>query len=344
MKTYSMLNKEKVMLRLQEHYNYLKNFYDEGNILGVFLYGSQNYGFATDESDVDTKAIIIPTFEELCLQKSWLSKEHHHPETDEHIEAKDIRAFVDNWKKQNINFIEILYTEYCIINPKYKALFDKYFIEHREEIAHYDEKKAVMSISHQAIHTLKQDMTDKKKLHNGARLLNFLWGYLRGDDYQSCMHPTSHLHQYLWTIKYDENYFTEGGRRREAEALLQKLQALVDEWNDKPSVQDDELAELMNQGILEIIRCGFQNSQTYMEMSDFLQKLTHAEEAALLSIMKTIENEGNIAISKLVKDYVISRPVYNNLLLKLQKYDIAKVANMGAKGTYIQFINPYFRR
>ena len=337
------LNKAKVMQRLQAHYDYIKQFYNEDNILGIFLYGSQNYGFATDESDVDAKAILVPDFKDLVLGYHNLESKDYEI-NGEHIDVKDIRLIVQNWKKQNINFVELLFTEYCIVNPKYEALFNKYFVEHREEIAHYDEKKAVMSISHQAIHTLKQDMTDKKKLHNGARLLSFLWSYLAEDDYKSCMHPTSYLHEYLWDIKYEENHFTEGGRRREAEALLQKLQALVDEWNDKASVPNPKLDELMNQGIMEIVQCGLQNSQTHMTKEEFIEKLTHAEEAALTSIIETIENEGNVTISKLVKDYVISRPVYNNLLLKLQKYDIATVANMGAKGTYIQFTNPYFRR
>ena len=338
-----MLNKEKVMLRLREHYDYLKNFYNEDNILGIFLYGSQNYGFATDESDVDTKAIIIPSFEEICLQKNWLSKEHHYPATDEHIEAKDIRSFVDNWKKQNINFIEVLYTEYCIINPKYEALFKKYFIDHREEIAHYDEKKAVMSMTHQAMHTLRQDMTDKKKLHNAIRLLHFLQRYLVGYNYASCLYPTDELHEYLWSVKYDDDFFTEGGRRREAEAVLQKLQELVDMWENNETTYNENLDNHMKQGILDLIQCGLENSQTYITKDEFIQHLTHAEEAALLSIIETIENEGNVTISKLVKEYTISRPVYNNLLLKLQKYNVAEVVNMGVKGTYIKIINPYFR-
>lgn len=338
-----MLNKEKVMLRLREHYDYLKNFYNEDNILGIFLYGSQNYGFATDESDVDTKAIIIPSFEEICLQKNWLSKEHHYPATDEHIEAKDIRSFVDNWKKQNINFIEVLYTEYCIINPKYEALFKKYFIDHREEIAHYDEKKAVMSMTHQAMHTLRQDMTDKKKLHNAIRLLHFLQRYLVGYNYASCLYPTDELHEYLWSVKYDDDFFTEGGRRREAEAVLQKLQELVDMWENNETTYNEDLDNHMKQGILDLIQCGLENSQTYITKDEFIQHLTHAEGAALSSIIETIKNEGNVTISKLVKEYTISRPVYNNLLLKLQKYNVAEVVNMGVKGTYIKIINPYFR-
>ena len=48
--------------RVKEHYMYLLANYPERSILGVFLYGSQNYNLATENSDVDTKAIYIPPF------------------------------------------------------------------------------------------------------------------------------------------------------------------------------------------------------------------------------------------------------------------------------------------
>ena len=50
--------------------------YAEDQIIGVFLYGSQNYGLATENSDVDTKVIIIPTLEDLCLKKAGFVKEY----------------------------------------------------------------------------------------------------------------------------------------------------------------------------------------------------------------------------------------------------------------------------
>lgn len=41
------VQKEKIMKRLQEHLDYVINLgYNEDRILGIFLYGSQNYGFA----------------------------------------------------------------------------------------------------------------------------------------------------------------------------------------------------------------------------------------------------------------------------------------------------------
>ena len=98
------LNREPILKRLQEHWDYaVRQGVDPDRIVGVFLYGSQNYGFANPDSDVDSKLIIVPSFEDMCLKSDWLSKELHLE--DEHIEVKDIRELRNMFLKQNINFI-----------------------------------------------------------------------------------------------------------------------------------------------------------------------------------------------------------------------------------------------
>ena len=82
----------------------------ENQILGIFLYGSQNYNCATVNSDVDSKAIIIPTYYDLCCGSPVIKELHL--DNGEHCEIKDIREMVKMWRKQNINFLEIFYTKY----------------------------------------------------------------------------------------------------------------------------------------------------------------------------------------------------------------------------------------
>lgn len=160
------LKDAKIMKRVQEHYDYLTQLYPPEQILGVFLYGSQNYGTDTENSDVDTKAILVPTLEDLCLSNP-VSKEIHLP-NDEHCEVKDIREMVKQFRKQNINFIEILFTKYKIINLRYANTWHEYFISQNESIARYDECKCLKSISGQAKHTIRQNPKDGKKISNGC--------------------------------------------------------------------------------------------------------------------------------------------------------------------------------
>ena len=70
-----MTREERIKKRLQEHYNYLQ---EKGyEVVCLCLQGSQNYKL--DEyseeymSDIDTKAIVLPSFEDFCYGRSPLS-------------------------------------------------------------------------------------------------------------------------------------------------------------------------------------------------------------------------------------------------------------------------------
>ena len=173
--------------------------FKEENIVGIFAYGSQNYSVATETSDWDTKAIIVPSYEELVLRPP-VSREIH-LENEEHCEVKDIREIVNMFKKQNINFLEILYTEYKWLNPKYKDQWEYCFEKNREMITHYDTNKTVKSICGQAIHTLKQNPTDGKKVANGLRLLRFLENFLTGVNYSDCIMLSENERQRIIELK-----------------------------------------------------------------------------------------------------------------------------------------------
>ena len=66
--------------------------------------------------------------------------------------------------------------------------------------------------------------------------------------------------------------------------------------------------------------------------------LTDLEKSALAAIQKALDKSDVISISQLTHDSGISRPVFKNLLLKLEKNDIVEVKNMGVKGTLIKFL------
>lgn len=160
--------------RLDKHYNRAYSKYGEA-VLGVFLYGSWNYNTNTPNSDVDTKCILIPNLYSLAI-KPYETKHLHMMDTenDEVCECMTIMHMVSNWKKQNINFLEVLFTPYCIINPSYKDIWEKFTLEEREQVARYDLYQTIHSMAHQAIHTLKQNPEDPKKYMNAVRISNTL--------------------------------------------------------------------------------------------------------------------------------------------------------------------------
>ena len=155
------------------------------NLLGIFLYGSQNYKCELENSDVDTKAIYIPNLTEAIMDKPKI-KNYILP-NGEHCELMDIRHFVNNLYKQNINFVEILYTNYFWLNYKYKNLWLIHFKANKEAIAHYDVPRGIASVIGQTKHTLNQNPRSGKKIGNSYRLLWFLQKYAAGAPYKEAL-------------------------------------------------------------------------------------------------------------------------------------------------------------
>ena len=250
-----------IMDAVKEHKAKVLENYAGDQVLGIFLYGSQNYGIDTEESDVDTKAIIVPTINDLCLEKT-VSRELH-LDNGEHCEVKDIREMVKMIKKQNINFIEILYTNYCLINPKYNRIWREYFIKNREYISHMNERYTIMSTCGQAIHTLNQDKTNGKKYANGLRLYYFLISYLdKMIPYEYCInmeYQEKGLVEKLIAYKKGEVPVNE----EDTDKLIKKflwLESIAETYDKNP---DKAVVKMLNEGILAIITNEHNNFDFY---------------------------------------------------------------------------------
>ena len=240
--------------KLQAHYECACGHFNKDQILGVFLYGSQNYNTDLPTSDVDSKAIYIPTLQELAFDKP-VSVELELP-NGEHCEVKDIREMIKNFKKQNINFVEILFTDFAIINPKYYQLWDYYFLNNRNEIARYDVHAAVHSMSHQVSHTLKQNPEDGKKLSNALRLLYFLEGYICGQDYRSCLRSYNNRATLLRELKSGEYKGSLTLLSRMLEIAFEDFKT-ADLHNLTDKTKQAKLDQLMQEGCLELIKLIF---------------------------------------------------------------------------------------
>lgn len=194
-----------VMKRVQDHYDEALQYFPEEQIVGVFLQGSQNYGLDYEGSDVDTKLIVVPSFKDICLNRKPVSTTHVRA-NDEHTDWKDIRLYMETFRKQNLNFLEILFTPYYIINPMYKEEWDR-LVAAREFIARMNPYRAVKSmkgIALEKFHAMehrypsKIDIIDKygydgKQTSHQLRVYDYLRRYIAGEDYESCLRPTEDL-------------------------------------------------------------------------------------------------------------------------------------------------------
>lgn len=208
-----MDREEKIMKRVQEHYAYV--FSKGYEIVFIALQGSQNYELDVyDEdymSDIDTKAVILPSFEDIVFNREPISTTLV-LENNEHIDIKDIRTMFDTYKKQNTNFIETLFTDFKIINPKYKDLIQPIF-DNNELIAHININQALRCMAGMSMEKLKAlqhpyptiiDKIEKfgydpKQLHHIVRMNDFIIKYAEGKSYRECLIPDDK--EFLLNIK-----------------------------------------------------------------------------------------------------------------------------------------------
>lgn len=136
-----------ILRRVQSHLDELR---DRGfEVAAIYLQGSQNYGLEMQEpgywSDVDTKAIVVPSFEDVALGKDPVS-ETIELANGEQIDVKDVRLMCANFEKQNVSYLELLFTEWKIVNPKYRKALEPLW-EARSRIAAFDKVRFVKAVA-----------------------------------------------------------------------------------------------------------------------------------------------------------------------------------------------------
>lgn len=197
--------------RLFEHWCEAGLHFQPDQMVGIFLQGSQNYGLETEQSDVDTKLIVLPTFRDIVMNKKAVSTTHIRA-NDEHIDFKDIRLMFEMFKKQNINFVEILFTPYNLVSSLYAEYINE-LDANKEAIAHYCPWLAVKTMKGMAMekyHALKHPYPSKvdvinkygydpKQLHHILRLADFIHRYVEGETYEACLIPEQK--EYLKEVK-----------------------------------------------------------------------------------------------------------------------------------------------
>lgn len=236
--------------QITRHHNFALSLYNSDQIVGVFCQGSTNYGLDTSDSDIDTKCIVVPTFKDVALARKPVSTTHVLP-NNEHCDGKDVRLYMETFRKQNLNFLEILFTPYFSINPLYFEQWAR-LVQNREDIAHMNPYRAVKSmkgIALEKFHAMehryptKVDIIDKyghdgKQTSHLIRVDDFITRFIAGEPYADCLKPTKGLIDELQAYKRQEIPL-EVARKR-ANEVLEHVTMVADEFCDSHEDKEDE--------------------------------------------------------------------------------------------------------
>ena len=255
-----------IMDRLREHYEEALTIFPRDKILGIFIQGSQNYQLDYSGSDIDTKCIVLPTLEDICLNKKATSYTHVR-ENNEHIDFKDLRVITGDFKKQNINFLEILFTKYCIINADYEYLFMP-LLDAAEAIASYDNYRFVRATAgmsmekHKALELDRPSQHDEivkygwatKQLHHLMRLNLFIKRWVKGTSFEKCLiDPRGEELSYV--KQYGHTMMTLKQARELAKKLDDETNAIKEEYiATHEHVIDEATGKLIDDVVVNVIR------------------------------------------------------------------------------------------
>lgn len=248
MKKKKILSKIEVMNRIKEHYNYLKkNGY---NVVFIAHQGSFNYGLEYEDSDVDTKAIVLPSFEDFVKGKTPISTTVELKNGDQ-IDIKDIRLMFDCFKKMNISYIELLYTKLRIIDMRYMEEFQE-LLDNRDKVANINRNQFLRCISDMSKEKVKalchpypkiKKKIDKygfdgKQLSHCIRLCEFINKFVSGEPLEKCYQ--SDLKEELINIK--KNLTLDGKKYMDldiAKKICEQYDSLTYAIKEKNKTEED---------------------------------------------------------------------------------------------------------
>lgn len=251
--------------RVMEHLHEAETLVPSKHIVGIFYQGSGNYGLDYEGSDVDTKCIVTPTFKDIALARKPMSTTHIR-ENDEHIDMKDIRLYIQTFRKQNLNFLEILYTPYCWFPNGYFVSQWGRLVEAREEITHYDpvrSVKSMMGIASEKFFAMEHHYParmawidkfgyDPKQLHHLLRVSEYLDRYLASEPYGDCL--LTKQAEYLKEVKLGKHSLEEAREiaNRVYADIHEKCDKFIEKHKDDPI--DHEVDELLDDVAYRIMK------------------------------------------------------------------------------------------
>ena len=252
---------------LHRHLDEFLKCYPNLELLGIFIQGSQNYDLDIYEedykSDIDTKAIVIPSLEDIVMNRKPISTTHILP-NNEHLDIKDVRLYCDAFKKQNINFVEILFACSYLVMKEYEPFWES-LVKNRELIAHYNTNQAIRCIAGMSMEKKKalchpypiiKDKIDKygydgKQLHHIIRLFDFITCYCFGGDFTTCLHFQPHKEEMLKAKKNEYSLEEAIAKANQFDFLTNEIKKI--NLKEKDEINKEAL-ELLNNFKFNVIK------------------------------------------------------------------------------------------
>lgn len=256
--------------RLREHYTAATDYIEGREVFGIFVFGSQNYGLDDKNSDLDSKLLVIPTVKDIASLRPPLSTTIEKT-NGEHIDIRDVRLFIDNFKNQSHNSLEALFTPFFSLKEEYTLQWNC-LLDRREDIARinpYKAVKAMQGMAHRNMKLLTSELEhdrdifkakgyNPKMLHHILKSEYFLKHYTRGDAYIDCIVPEGNDKDFILLAK--RGVFVKDEAEHYAIDAIITINKITEDFCSRVTYKSDtKLLEFIDEIKEEIVRIGLRN-------------------------------------------------------------------------------------
>lgn len=155
------------------------------DVIYIGLYGSQNYNVDDEKSDIDCKAIILPSLHDIIFRKTTSCVVEC--ENGE-IDVKDLITFYDVIRKGNFSYIEAIDTQYSIGDKYIKELFKQIRPNLKSILGAMHEKRKALTHEYPSKHEeFEKWGFDPKQYHHILRLYYLLENNIKNKENRSCI-------------------------------------------------------------------------------------------------------------------------------------------------------------
>lgn len=189
-----------------KHYHFYNMTFKPFQQFMLVPVGSWNYNCADEHSDVDTKAIFVPTLRDI-VENRCEAYTHLLP-NEEHVDCCDIRNYMKSLIKGNPQFLETLFSNWEYLNTEYYGEEIHALMHMREDIARCNPNNTMRAFFGMADRNYKLCMSRSEEGHLGkwvyqlVRIEECMDKYSKDKSFEECL--ITNRRDYLLSIKNSE--------------------------------------------------------------------------------------------------------------------------------------------
>ena len=223
------------------------------NVIYIGLYGSQNYNVDDEFSDIDCKAIVLPSLHDIIFRK--VTSKTIELENGA-IDIKDLITFYDVIRKGNFSYIEAIDTDYSIGDKYIKELFRQIKPNLKSILGAMYEKRKALTHEYPSKHNeFEKWGFDPKQYHHIVRLYDLVhYNIINDTSYSYLKYNDDDDARFMINLKRNQRYGEqlidkEYAEKRSDEIIIDVKDIIPEDYKYEPVDLSNEVSKYIEDSL-----------------------------------------------------------------------------------------------